>query len=125
MQRKVTKIIPRLRNKPYEKRLKELNLFSLSKHRLRGDLIQVFKHFRGSDNNNINDYITTDLTSTSSNNGFKIIGKRCRSNEAKHFFFNRIVNIWNSLPAQYFNSNTIESFNNKVYKHLAAIPHIE
>ena len=106
----VPKLIPRLRNKSYEKRLNELNLFSLSKRRLRGDLIEIFKNVHMCDNININDYISTDFTSTTRNNDFKITGKRFRLNEAKHFFFNRIVNIWNSLPAQIINSITIEYF---------------
>ena len=42
IQRRITKMIPRLRNKSYEERLKELNLLSLSKCRLRGNLIEVF-----------------------------------------------------------------------------------
>ena len=113
IQKIVTKIIPRLRNKSYEERLNELNLFSLSKHRLRGELIEVFKIFNGFGSINVNDYVTTDLTSTTRNNGFKIIGKRFKSSEGKHFFFNRIVNIWNSLPTQIVNSNTIESFKKK------------
>ena len=33
-------------------------------------------------------YVTTDLTSTTHNNGFKTIGKLFRSNEAKYLFFN-------------------------------------
>ena len=69
----------------YEEQLKELNLFSLSKRRLRGNLIEVFIIFYGFDNINMNDYVTTDLTSTTRNNGFKIIGERFRSNEAQHF----------------------------------------
>ena len=68
-------MIPRLRNKPYEEQLKELNLFSLYKRRLRGDLIEVSKIFHGFDIN-INDYVTTDLTSTTRKNDFTIIGKR-------------------------------------------------
>ena len=106
----VTKIIRILRNKPYEERLKELNIFSLSKRRLRKELIQVFKIFHAFDNININDYVTTDLTNTTRNNGFKIIGKHFRSNEAMYFFFNVIVNIWDFLPTLIVNSNTIESF---------------
>ena len=43
VQRRVTKMIPSLREKSYEERLKELNLFPLTQRRLRGDLIQVFK----------------------------------------------------------------------------------
>ena len=43
IQKLVTKMIPRLRNKPYEERLKELNLLSLSKRRLRRELIEISK----------------------------------------------------------------------------------
>ena len=68
-------MIPRLRNKSYEERLNKLNLLSLSNHGLRGDLIEIFKIFHGFVNININDYVTTDLTSTTRNNGFKITGK--------------------------------------------------
>ena len=51
--------------------------------------------------------MTTEITSTIRNNGFKIIGKRFISNEAKHFFFDRIENNWNSLSVQMVKSNTI------------------
>ena len=118
-------MIPRFRNKSYEERLNELNLFSLSKRRLRGDLIAIFRILHVVDNIDINDYVTTDLTSTTRNNGFKIIGKRFRSNEAKHFFFNRFVNVWNSVSAQIVNSNTIESFKKKLDKHVTSIHQIE
>ena len=72
--KKITKMIRKLQNKSYEVRLKKMNLFSLSKRRLRGDLIEVFKFFHCSGNININDYVTTEFTSTTCNNGFKIIG---------------------------------------------------
>ena len=118
-------MITRLGNKPYEEQKKELNLFRLSKRRLRGDLIEVFKIFRVFDNMNINDYVTNNLTSTTRNNGFKITSKRFRSNKAKRFFFNRIMNILNSLPTQMADNNTIESFKKKLYKHLALVHQIE
>ena len=58
--------------------------------------VQVSMHFfRGFNSIIINQYITTDLKNISRNNGSKIIGKYFRSNEAKHFFFNRIMNISN------------------------------
>ena len=52
----------------------------------------------------MNDYVATDLTNTTCNNGFKIIGKHFRLNEA-----------------QLVNSNTIKSFK-KLDKHLAYSP---
>ena len=86
----------------------------------------VFNICRGFDNININiNYVTTDLTSTTCNNGFKIIGKRFRSNEAKNFFLNRIVNIWNSFPAQIVYSITFESFKKKLDKHVASVHQTE
>lgn len=122
IQRRVTKMIPRLRNKSYEERLKELNLFSLPKHRIRGDLIEVFKIFKGFSNLDPNKYFTIDPSNLTRNNGFKIIPKRFQSHEAKHFFFNRIVNIWNKLPSKVVNSDSIASFKNKVDKYLKDNP---
>ena len=84
----------------------------------------MFIIFHGFDNNNIRDYVTTDLTSTTRNNCFKVIDKDLISNEAKHFF-NRIANILNSLPAQIVNSIIIESFKKKLDKHLASVYQIE
>ncbi len=57
-------------------------------------------------------------------NGFKIIGKRFRSAESKDFFFNRIVNVWNSLPEQVVNSNTIENVKTRLDKYLISNPNI-
>ena len=82
IQRRVTKMIPRLKNKTYEERLEELNLFSLTKCRIRGDLIKVFKIFKGYTNLNVNKYFNIDNSSTR-NNGCKIIPKRFKSHEAK------------------------------------------
>ena len=116
-------MIPRLKNKPYEERLKELNLFSLEKRRMRGDLIEMFKIIKGFDNINTEDYITFDRSNiTRRRHSFKITGKRFTSNEAKHFFFNRIVNVWNSLPANVVDSKTITTFKNRLDKYLEANP---
>ena len=78
---------------PYDERLKELNLFSLTKRRLRGDLLTVFKMFKGFTNLKPDNYFTIDRSSITRNNGFKIIGKRYITNAAKYFFFNQVVKI--------------------------------
>ena len=96
----------RLHNKPYNKRLKKLNLFSLTKHRLRGDLLTKLKIFKRFINLKPDDYSTFNCSSITCNNGFKIIGKRFITNKAKYFFFNLVVNIWNGLSQNVVNSST-------------------
>ena len=117
-------MIPRLRNKPYEERLKELNLFSLSRRRIRGDLIEVYKIIRGFDNINPNDYFDFNYSRITRNNGFKIVSKRFNTNEAKHFFFNRVVNIWNALPCDIVECTSVESFKTRLDKFLETNPQL-
>ncbi len=93
----------------YEERLNEFNLYSLEKRRLRGDMIEVFKIIHDFDNVSISDYLVVDRERSKRNNGFKITGKSLRSEESKHFFFDRMANAWNSLPAEIVSCNTIES----------------
>ena len=125
VQRRMTKLIPRLRNKPYKERLSELNLFSLTKRRLRGDLIEVFKIIKGIENMDMKKYFTIGTSNITRNNGYKIVGKRFQTNEAKHFFFNRVVNIWNGLPSNVIDCFTTEILKKRLDVYLAANPRLE
>ena len=57
IQRRATKIIPRLTNLSYDERLRILGLPTLEYRRLRADMIQVFKIFKGFDRVNKCKYI--------------------------------------------------------------------
>ena len=92
IQRCVTKMIPRLRKKTYEKRLTELNLFPQTKGKLRGDFIAVLKIFKGYTNVNPDANFTVDQTNITKNNGYKIIGRHFETNKAKYLFSK-----WNGL----------------------------
>ena len=67
IQRRIIKIITKLRNKLYEEQLTKLDLFPLTKLRLRGDLIAVFKIFKGYTNVNPDSYFTVDRTNITRN----------------------------------------------------------
>ena len=109
----------------YEGRPKELNLFSRSKRRMRADLIEVFQIFKGLDIN-AEDYFTIDQSNiTRRRNSFKRLSTIFLTNETKHFFWNGVVNIWNSLPSNVVDSITLTPFNNRLHDYFHSNPQLK
>ena len=115
VQRRATKMIPSLRNKPYFERLRALNLPTLETRRLRGDLIETFKIIKGFDNVHVSNFFAFDGGITR-NNGFKLKGKRFHTNIAGHYFTNRVIAFWNGLPNKVVSATSINSFKNRLDK---------
>ena len=96
VQRKATKMIRGL--EAYEEQLRELGMFSLTKRRLRGDMIAMFKYFKGYHvEEGIGLFSTAQDTRTRSN-GFKVQEKRCHLNLRKNFLTVGAGRQWNRLP---------------------------
>ncbi len=77
---------------------------------MRGDLTEAFKMLKDFVNFDVNDYFTLTKSRVTRGNGYKIASKRFSSQEAKHFFFNRVVNARNSLPASIVESESVATF---------------
>ena len=118
VQRRATKMIPSLRNKSYEERLTQLNLFSLKKRRLRGKLIECFKILKGFTNVEFDKLFLVDDAARTRNNGHKLKCRQVRSDITKFFFTNDIVREWNKLPSSVVQCNTVNSFKTKLDIHL-------
>ncbi|MCQ7016906.1 hypothetical protein [Clostridioides difficile] len=120
VQRRATKMIPGLRSLPYEERLKHLKLPSLAFRRLRGELIETFKILKGFDDVRIENLFSLSEDNVTRNNGLKLVGKRFNTNISKNYYTNKVINSWNSLPAEVVAADSINSFKNRLDKHLKA-----
>ena len=114
VQRKFTKYIRNLHNMTYEERLKKINLPSIEYRQFRGDQIQVFKIARGFYDTASTETIFEFKKDTRlRGHMYKINKTYVNKSKYKHFFSNRVINKWNSLPQDIVTSKTINEFKNK------------
>ena len=85
VQKRATKLIRELRHLPYEERLRELDLPSLTYRRLRGDLIEVYKLFNNKEDININNFFKISDSATTRGHPYKLHKKQCRLDVRKTF----------------------------------------
>lgn len=116
VQRRATKMIPKLKNVNYDERLKLLKLPSMYYRRTRGDLIECFKYCKGL--NNVEPPLHFDNQTRTRGHRFKLLKERCEKAIRKHYFSMRIVNKWNNLPSSVVNAKNINTFKNRLDKFL-------
>merc|ERR1712208_37440 len=56
VQRRATKLVPELKDLPYEQRLRKLNMTTLAYRRKRTDILQTFRIIKGIDNTPAENY---------------------------------------------------------------------
>ena len=120
VQARATKLIPSIRHISYERRLARLNLYSLEKRRLRGQLIETFKILKGIENIDYRKLFTLSSNQTRSN-GWKLDLKRFNTTQCGGFFTYKIASYWNKLPADVVNSANVNQFKNKLDKVIDAV----
>ena len=98
-QRRATRLVPDLRDRCYEDRLRALNLPSLLYRRRRMDMIQTFCIMTGIDDLEASDFFTMNSRETRGH-GMKIMKQPSRLNLRKFSFSHRVVDDWNSLPSK-------------------------
>ena len=113
VQRRATKIIPGLKDLTYEQRLEKMKLPSMCYRRLRGDLIEVFKYthniYKLSDS-----LLELESRTNTRGHSYKLKKQRCNTTLRQHFFTQRIVDRWNSLPAEVAEAPSLNAFKNRV-----------
>ena len=112
VQMRATKMVQQLKKLSYEARLRWLNLPTLKYRRLRGDMIQVYNIVSGKHNNHPTvNWICLHVSNTR-DNIYKMQSTHMHYNLHKHFFSNRIVAMWISLPNTVVSSESTNTFIN-------------
>ena len=118
VQRRATKLVPAVKHLKYTERLRLLDLTTLADRRIRGDAIQHFKI--KNDFNKVEWYHPNALTNSLKTDGpargirgrddrlVKQLTKNCAQRD--NFFANRTVSVWNSLPINVTDANTVNKF---------------
>ena len=113
-QRRATRMVPGIKDKGYEVRLRMLNLFKLSKRRLRGDLIEAFKFIKGINKVDHVQLFRVSLVSRTRRDKWKLTKEKFHTNIWKYFFTQRVVNVWNSLPGHVVEAETLGVFKTRL-----------
>ena len=100
VQRNFTRRIPELQKLQlsYQERLNYLNLETLQLRRLKNDILITHKIIYGHLNVNSGDFFKINNRNTRSN-GLKLEKGQFKTDCRKYYFGNRVVDVWNSLPA--------------------------
>jgi len=113
VQRRALKSVNGFAEKSYEERLKCAGLPTLRERREMMDLIQTYKCIEQGIRKlpQVNDRHCVNTRGAEKGN---LVKEKCRTNARKHFFDNRVVNTWNSLPIEIRQSKTVELFKVKI-----------
>ena len=118
IQRNFTRNIIGMKKLEYEERLRALKLPSLEYRRIRGDMIEVYKIlYKMYDPITTNSLLTIDTNTTRGHN-LKLKKVSFNTEKYKHFFTNRVVNLWNSLPEEVVYASSLNVFKNKLDSYL-------
>ncbi|MGL5706676.1 MAG: reverse transcriptase domain-containing protein, partial [Aeromonas sp.] len=109
VQRLATRMIQGLAGKSYQDRLIHLDLFSLSRRRLRGDLIEAFKIVRGL-SEVCSDMFVGPPRSGTRGHSLKLFKPRSRLLLRSKFFSHRVISYWNRLPEDICMSANVHTF---------------
>ena len=110
VQRRATKLIPELRDRDYEDRLRTLKLPSLY---YRGDMIEAYK-FTHSIYKTEQEPLQRETNTTTRGHSYKLKKERCNTRTRANFFHHRITNRWNNLCDDVVTAPSLNSFKSRL-----------
>jgi hypothetical protein len=117
VQARATKLINGCSKLSYDNRLKYTGLTSLSERRVRGDLIEVFKILKGFSKVDQGTWFNLSMDGRTRGHQYKLVKLRSRLDIRKNFFSQRVISMWNSLPSEVFEAESVNAFKNRYDKY--------
>ncbi len=120
-QRLATPLVRGLSHVPYEERLRQLNLFSLERRRLRADLILAFKIFKGEVDLNLSEFFLRPPRASLRGHTHRLLQGPSRLRRRSGAFSVRKVKFWNRLPAHLVLAPSVSNFKKQLDRHWSEI----
>lgn len=124
VQKRATQLVDGFRKMEYRERLERLQLPTLAYRRLRGDMIETYKHFHKYDPNILPPSFCP-RNRPSRSHKFQLQPIRPLDGERgvhKNMFYTRVVDLWNSLPESVVDAPTMDTFKNRLDNHWKDLP---
>ena len=113
VQMRATKMVARLKELPYQKRLESLNLPTLKYRRIRGDMIELYKIITGRYDEEASIKLNYSKTNVRGNR-YRLYQGHLHYDLRKYFFVNRVIHIWNGLPDEVVAADTTNNFKTRL-----------
>ena len=118
IQKRATKMVIELRAMEYEERLEVLGLTTLETRRKRGDLIQIFKIFRGIENVDMG-VVYSQGGPNGRHHNYQITRERQGNVPMRNgSLLNRNATTWNLLPSEIVEADTVSVFKTRLDRHI-------
>ena len=89
-----------------------LKIPTLEERRFRGDLIETYKIL--TDKSSVDKDLLFDLNHNLRGHEYKLAKRRFNGNARKHFFSQRVINVWNSLDCDIVEAGTVNLFKKRL-----------
>ena len=113
VQRRATRLIPKLQVRDYGDRLRTLKLPSLYYRRARGDMIEAYK-FTHSIYKTEQEPLQRETNTNARGHSYKLKKERCNTRTRANFFRHRITNRWNNLCDDVVTAPSLNSFKSRL-----------
>ena len=116
VQIRATKLVDGFKDTDYPERLQRLDLPTLAYRRMRGDMIEVYKHLHNYDQETLPPSFQLRQR-ISRKHDFQLVWKKPKDGVRglqTNSFYHRTTKMWNDLPKEVVNTNNLNSFKNKL-----------